>query len=208
VLACKMLYAGDPRGNGSNFNLFVGCEMSLINTSKRVFGMLGCWEKKVHDLRGLGAPLDLLKRATRAENCLRQLTEELLQFLPEFQGERASGISTVAPDLYVFAMENSIDGCFGDACFLDEELARLDSVPTHLARVTSELARLVRDHSDLCWELNDWCLGQLSPQRGRNIRAAQREAVAELQLLVSKPKGRGVPAEVLLRRIEGQTAAA
>ncbi len=154
--------------------------MSLDEVCRRASEMASRMEGRVDDLRALHAPRDLLSRVVLAAEVMGRDLEQLLALAGAEQSDRPSGVQVSQPELYAFALDNALEGCLAECCrfvMTIEHSPDIDEVVHHRLALMTERAQA---HAELCWDIHDWCMGQLSPQRGRHIRAAQRDRIGAL----------------------------
>jgi len=154
--------------------------MSLDEVCRRASEMASRMETRVDDLRALHAPRDLLSRVVLAAEVMGRDLEQLLALAGAEQTDRPSGVQMNQPDLYAFALDNAIEGCLAESCRFVQTIDQstdIDEVVNHRLTLMTDRALA---HAELCWDIHEWCMGQLSPQRGRHIRAAQRDRVGVL----------------------------
>ena len=181
-------------------------KMSLREACGLALEMTERMDETVCHLRSLKAPSDLLDRALLAEAELQSALERLFAVVPEPRTERSSGIQQRTSELYGFAMDNATVGCIRQVVLLRQAVTETSTdVPEPTLALLRECLRLAERNADLCWSIHHWCVGQLSPQRGRNIRVAQREEVAAL---LEADEALARDAKWLIQRIEGRTVAA
>ena len=186
----------------------MGVGMTLENASRHALSITERVEKRSAFLRELRAPSDLRARTCSIESRLKAHLEILFEMAGEPQEERSSGVVLASPDLYAFALDNADVGCFGEVLLFTQQVRALGgSVPPRVVEVLNHLVAVAIDDAGLCWDIHDWCAGQLSPQRGRNLRAVLRQRWASLG-----PSVEGILGETEFRelapRIASITAAA
>lgn len=180
--------------------------MYLHDSCLQAIEMAGRMEQRAVDLKTLGAPSDLLKRAQRAHEMMRHDLSLLAEVASVRAADRTSGVVSSTAGLYTFATENAVDGCCGEFYLFQCTVSRVSEVPA--LGVLTQMVERAQGYAELCWDINDWCLSQLSPQRGRNIRAAQHDAVHRL---AESATAMGQPATDLKQlelRIDRRVAAA
>jgi hypothetical protein len=132
----------------------------------------------------LNSPPEFIEQARGAAREAEQHQQDIQSLALRFGGRPSHRSRTASrpSDLYSFALQNATEGCIREtmraaqaahqsqrAC--DEEVRRV------LKKVASDSTR----HASLLWEVHDWALSQLSPARGRSIRAAQQHAFSEIE---------------------------
>lgn len=180
--------------------------MFLEDSYSQAIEMADRMEQRSADLKTLGAPSDLMKRAKNAVEMMRNDLSRLAELMAAPSNDRSSGVVSTATDLYSFATENAVDGCFEEFYAFTESVSRVSN--SAALPVLRQMAQHAQVYSELCWDINDWCLSQLSPQRGRNIRATQHDAVRRLASSESAPILDPQALEQLERRIDGRVVAA
>lgn len=180
--------------------------MSLIEVCACAIEMAAKMERRVHELRSLHAPQDLLSRVVLAAEVMERDLAQLLALAGELEGDRTSGVRSHDVDLYNFALDNAVDGCITEHSHFQQlirDAEDLDEVVMHRLALMIERSKA---HTELCWDIHEWCMGQLSPQRGRNIRAAQHVEVGQLAVAEGHAPGEFLGA--LARRIDRRHRAA
>jgi hypothetical protein len=141
-------------------------------------------------LMSLGAPADLVEAAHRA--ALEEIAHARLTFalagayagaglapgpLPELQGAGA----TTATSLSRLAAESLIDGCLNEgfaAAVATAASARARDAASRDAWAT--IARDEASHAELAWRIVGWCLDQVGPALGAELRKAIHTAPASI----------------------------
>lgn len=172
---------------------------------------------QILELEQLNSPADLIEHARDAVRCEERHHEQVVGLALRFgaQPERPSCSDPAPRDLYDFALHNATHGCVRQT-FVAAQLTHQSRMARdeEVRRVLRSLASDETRHSAFFWKVHLWAVSQLSPARGRNIRAAQREAFAELrgELEEKVPKevadwigvARGPAVVTLLDSIEGE----
>ncbi len=184
-----------------------GYEMSLEDAYGQVLALLDRGETRRGHLELLGAPSDLRRTLGDAIDRLSLVTSTLGQFAGTRELQRDSGVNLTGADLYEFAMENALMGCMEEHVLLHTAVASVERREPKVSSLLVEVLLASTALSEAAWDVHQWCVAQLSPQRGRNIRAAQHHAVERLALAIVEPELRS-RLDALQQRIDGKFVAA
>lgn len=142
------------------------------------------WEELGNELQALSAPREFVEYCSSASLSALRHAKELQLAIRRHGAEPISSRSLLGPvrELHQLAMDNAVQGCI--VCtFRAVRLRHQAETATHpeVIRIVSELAADESRHAGFYWELHHWALGQISPQRGRDIRALQLVAIRQLR---------------------------
>lgn len=142
------------------------------------------WEGLAEELQALAAPREFVSYCGKASISALCHAKEL-KLAARRHGVEPTSSQTLpgtTRELHQLAMDNAVQGCVMSTF----RAVRLRH-QAELAR-NSEVLRIVADwaadesrHAGFYWEMHRWALSQISPQRGRDIRAAQLGAIRQLR---------------------------
>lgn len=142
------------------------------------------WEARGRDLTSLDAPSDYLAYCEQAGLAAFRHAKDLGAAARDLGA--ALNIETSNPrvcgDLYSLALDNGMGGCIQRTYRAALLRYRVDvTSDAHLRELVTPWASDEAEHVRFFCELQSWALGQISPQRGRNVRLSQRHLVETLE---------------------------
>ncbi len=142
------------------------------------------WEALGEELQALAAPREFIEYCSSASLSALRHAKELELAARRHGAEPVSSCLSLGQvrELHQLARDNAVQGCV----FLTFRAVRLRHQAEaarnpEVLRIVSELAADQSRHAGFYWEMHRWALGQISPQRGRDIRALQLVAIRQLR---------------------------